>query len=310
MTTTLLVCGNAVVDLIFKAKVFSKNMINNRLSLAFGGKYVAEDFFQFYGGGGANAAISLARQNLNTYLWSNLGNDFYGRQISANLAKEKVKIDLLEYRAKHTPISSIFMTAAGERTIVTYRSDADQIKLSPKVREFMNKCQWLVLFSLAFLAKENKLEILKLAKTNHLKTFISLHGLEYKKGLNYLKPYFDYTDILHLNAYELADIFEKKVKDLDFHHTNFAQKLNIPMVLISYDINGNFSYTNSAIYYQPIFKVDKVLDTTGAGDSFSSGFLGKYIKTQNIQEALIFGAKNAASNLKSLGAQNGLLYDK
>lgn len=303
----VLVAGNCVVDLIFRGEIFAKRTKKGRLSLAFGGKYVPEEFFQFYGGGGANAAISLAYQGLDTMLWSHIGNDLFARQVLQNLKKAKVKTNLVKSKAKRTPISSILLTPQGERTIINYRSNADHLTLTNRVLREMNKRSWLVIFSLAHCPKKDKLRFLKEAKKRGLKVFLSLHGTEYLKGYEYLKPYFSLADIVQINAHELADIFGGNAPDFNFRKTNFSQKLKLPLLVVSYDVKGSFAYTQHKIYHQPMIKAKKVIDTTGAGDAFASGFLGEYLKTDNIQKALLFGAKNACSVIQQMGAQKGFL---
>lgn len=305
--TKILVAGNSVVDLIFWGKSLQEREKNNRLSLALGGKYVVDEFFQYFGGGGANAAISLSRQGFPVTIWSNLGDDTFARQIVDHLKKEGINSDLIEFKAEKTPISAILLTSEGEKTIITYRSNADLLEFDEKVQEEVTKNDWFALFSLAKCPKEKKLVFLKTAKKSGCKIFLSLHGMEYLKGLDYLKDYLSYCDILHLNAHELADIFGGDAANFNFYKTNFAQKLNLPLLLVTYDIHGNFAYTQGNIYYQPIIKVRKVIDTTGAGDAFASGFLGEYLKTDSIKKALLFGARNASSVIQYLGAQNGLL---
>lgn len=306
----ILVAGNSVVDLIFKGKIFEERRKKDRLSLALGGKYVPDEFFQFYGGGGANAAISLARQGFDVMLWTYLGNDIFGRQVARNLKNEKVKTKLIRFKAERTPISSILITPKGERTIVNYRSDADLLQINSAVLREMKKRNWFVLFSLAKCPKKDKISFLKQAKKDGLKIFLSLHGLEYFKGYDYLREYFHYCNILHLNAHELADVFGGNAPDFNFRKTNFSLKLKIPILVVSHDIQGSFCYTKEQIFYQPAIKVKKIVDATGAGDAFASGFLGEYIKTDSIEKALLLGAKNASSVIEHLGAQNGLLKSR
>jgi len=50
-----------------------------------------------------------------------------------------------------------------------------------------------------------------------------------------------------------------------------------------------------------------VLDTTGAGDAFNSGFVGALVQGKNIEEAIGWGMANSNSVIQSLGAKNVLL---
>jgi len=306
----ILVTGSCVVDLIFKGKVFETRKKKGRLSLAFGGKYVPDEFIQCFGGGGANVSASLAKQGFNTMLWTHVGNDTFGRQAVRNLKKQKVKTKLIKFKASHTPISSILLSASGERTIINYRSDADLIQMNNAVRREMKKRDWIFMSSLARCPKKDKLSFLKYAKKQGQKIFLSLHGSEYLKGYHYLKPYLSLCDILHLNAHEIADIYGGNAPDFNFKKTNFSNKLKIPLLLVSYDIHGSYAYTKDKIIYQPIIKEKRKIDTTGAGDAFASGFLGEYIKTDSIERALLFATKNATSVIEHLGAQNGLIEIK
>jgi sugar/nucleoside kinase (ribokinase family) len=49
-------------------------------------------------------------------------------------------------------------------------------------------------------------------------------------------------------------------------------------------------------------KVDRIADTTGAGDSFAAGFLAEYCATRNVQRSLERGAAEAAETIQHLGA--------
>ncbi len=61
-----------------------------------------------------------------------------------------------------------------------------------------------------------------------------------------------------------------------------------PLVVIKDGANGAYSYANNEIYHEPAIMV-KALDTTGAGDSFNSGFLRAWLDGKPIKTCLKWG---------------------
>ena len=56
----------------------------------------------------------------------------------------------------------------------------------------------------------------------------------------------------------------------------------------------------------PILKT-RIVDRTGAGDSFCSGFLSEFIITSSIEKSLQLGIANSALNIAKWGAKEDLL---
>lgn len=305
----ILSIGSATLDLFFQSDNLPETKEGTRLSLAYGGKYIAENFAESVGGGGCNAAVSLRRQGFEVYYWGKIDQTWAGEKILVTLKKEGVNTELVDMTSERVTTSAILLGKSREKTIVMYRAKNDLLNFTKKVKEIIKKCHWLYFADLALCPKKEKLNWLKFAKAYEVKTIVALSGREYKKGLDYLDEYFALSDIFILNAHELADIWGGDAPDLDLKKTNYAQKLNLPLLVVTYDVHGSYAYTKEKIFYQPIFKV-KVIDGTGAGDAYGSGFLGKYIKTGDVQKAMEFGARNASSVISYLTTQKGLLYDK
>ena len=80
----------------------------------------------------------------------------------------------------------------------------------------------------------------------------------------------------------------------------------------------NYVFYNNRGVFVPVFPVERVLDPTGAGDSFAGGFMGYLSQTQNPDfiEAVIMGSAMASFCVEGLGmeallkATTASLYDR
>jgi ribokinase len=78
----------------------------------------------------------------------------------------------------------------------------------------------------------------------------------------------------------------------------------LKLIVATQGADGVIAY-DGRYYSEPAFRV-KVVDTTGAGDSFAAGFLLHYIKTKDVASALRAGNAAAAATIQAKGARTGL----
>ena len=65
-------------------------------------------------------------------------------------------------------------------------------------------------------------------------------------------------------------------------------KWGAEVAVISLGGDGSIAASGNELYKVPAFK-DEIVDTTGAGDTFSGGFLVEYLRTKNVEQSLMFG---------------------
>jgi sugar/nucleoside kinase (ribokinase family) len=52
----------------------------------------------------------------------------------------------------------------------------------------------------------------------------------------------------------------------------------------------------------------KVIDRTGAGDAFGSGFLSQWAMGKTLKESIVFASANSTSVVTKIGAKKGILH--
>ena len=75
------------------------------------------------------------------------------------------------------------------------------------------------------------------------------------------------------------------------------------LIIITRNINGSLAVLNNEIINCESVKVQKVLDLTGAGDLFASGFFKEYLDKSNIKKCLQTGSQLAAKIIQKIGAR-------
>ncbi len=76
------------------------------------------------------------------------------------------------------------------------------------------------------------------------------------------------------------------------------------IVIITKDQAGSTIYTRNTHIDIPMVLAEKLVDTTGCGDTYIIGFLLEYMRTGDIRRAGFFGATCASFNLETIGPYN------
>jgi fructokinase len=95
-------------------------------------------------------------------------------------------------------------------------------------------------------------------------------------------------------------LFEQKLSHREIF--NFFHEEGVETVCLTLGSRGvKLSQKGKEVIQLPAIKVDNVLDATGAGDAFWSGFLFAYIKEKPIEKCLEVALQLAALKLQNVG---------
>lgn len=311
--------GGAARDITFYTKegklvAQMKDPLRQKLlGFEYGAKIGIEKAHFTFGGGAANAAVALARLGLKTAIIARVGKDEDGRAVVANLVKNKIDTKFIQIDpAAKTGFS--FIATFGpevEHTAFLFRGANNDLKLETHNLKF--KTNW---FYVASLSGDGWRKVMDTLMSTKSRLAWNPGNKQLAAGLVGLKKYLAKTAILFVNKDEAIQLVVSLPKYKKAGTAWLNQPRNLfgvlaefcPGILVITDgAKGAYISLRGKIYHQ-ISLSKKIIDTTGAGDSFCSSFLAGYIRyCGNILKAAKLGAINSAYNLTGVGAQDPLL---
>lgn len=273
----------------------------DRLWLRHGDKISVDEVYRDVGGGAANVAVGLSHLGLNTSVIGVLGNDRGAEIIKERLEKESIGYQKTKTYKGDTSFS-VIIVFKGERTIFVYRGFKDYSKITiPKTIS----TKWIYLGPVAKEFAINYSTLISLASEKNIKLAINPGHRQIEEGKDSLLRLLRVSSLLILNRREAIDLTRSsdyiEAKKLLIVLASYGPKI----VVVTDGQNGAYVTDHNKYLHVPKCKAE-VLDPTGAGDAFSSGFLASYIKDQEIEKALSWGIVNSAQVIEKYGAQTNL----
>lgn len=301
--------GSATRDVFFGADELKKFKMDDfptgeAVCLGYGSKIEIKKLVLTSGGGGTNAAVTFSRQGLKTANVGVIGNDFNGEDILRELKGEGIDV---QYFQKHdddyTAYSVILVHPDGERTIMSYKGEGQHFNASMIPFDKL-QAKWLFLDSLG--GHFDVLEgLVNHAVKNGIKLATNPGGKELAHGIEKLKPLLKHFSIVIMNQEEAAGLsgidYKKEAEVFKFMDSI------IDGIFVMTKGPGGVAVSDGKNIYRAGVPDSPVVERTGAGDAFSSGFVVEYIRSGDIAKAIQFATANASSVVTQYGAKAGIL---
>lgn len=256
------------------------------------------------GGGAANAAVTFARQGLSVAAIFRAGDDESGDAVVRELGREGVECWVSRDHDTATGFSTIMLHEGGERTVFAYRGAAEDMPESA-IPMGRIKAQWLYIVP----SRIDFEVIAKIVAHAHKKGIaIAMNPSGYyleNRGAR-LKPLLPKLAMLMVNRGEAASLTGMPPED----PSGIFRRLDVLMggiAIMTDGPKGAWASDGRYMYRAGIFANKKVIDRTGAGDAFGSGFVTGMVREGNIPYALRLASANAAANVEVIGAHAGVL---
>jgi sugar/nucleoside kinase (ribokinase family) len=308
--------GSAAQDVHIKSKAFKilqdeKDFATGQgICLPFGSKIDVEAIEFASGGGGTNTAATFAKQGLKVAYCGAIGVDVAGLEIVRELKHLRVDTRfVVKKKEKHTNHSIIISSASADRTIMIYRGASDLLCDKDIKWHKIKKTKWFYLAPLTDTACDVFGSLISFAKGNNIKVACNPSKQQLTLPVDELRKIFSKIDVLFLNQEEASLLTKVDYKD-EIEIFKKLDELCPRVVIMTKGGEGVIVSDGKYLYSAPgSGKIEtKIVDTTGAGDSFASGFLSDYIRTNgDIEKAIQLGLANSLANLTKVGAKSGIL---
>ncbi len=262
-----------------------------------------QGFTDFLGGAPANVACALSKLKIDSTFIGRLGSDDYGKKFIKQFNKLDVNLDFLQLdNDSSTRVVNVDRDQFGDRFFSGFEESshsffADEV-LSKKLfeKEISNleksflETKYLVTGTILLsspIAAESIFFLIKQAKKFGVKIVIDLNwrevfwdyssfSSELSKAAraNLIKKFLNNANVLKLAKEEATLFFE------DENPLLISQRLsNRPDVIITDGKNPVAWYINGLQGINETPTLQKIVDTTGAGDAFLAGLISKFIST-------------------------------
>jgi len=297
----------------FKVVRDMESVTGQTIDLPLGSKIEVKKIVFATGGSGTNTAVTFARQGLKTTCISIIGNDLNATAILEELASEGVDTSFFQ---KHnddiSAYSVILVNDSGERTILSYKGEGqhfeasqisfDQIETNPAPET--GGASWLMLGSLG--GHSDLFEkTMNWATTHDIKIATNPGTKELALGLEKLKPFLKQCAIVSMNQEETAQLLgvEFNKEDEIFK----AMDEIIDGIFIMTKGHDGVAVSDGTHIYRASVPDSPIVERTGAGDAFISGFVAEYSRSNDIIKSIQLATANSSSVVTQYGAKAGIL---
>ena len=242
------------------------------------------------GGAPANFAFHAGQAGLESYAVSAIGDDPYGHELVEQLNERQLKhiMEVVDY-----PTGTVGVTL-DERGIPQYDIKEgvawDNIPMTPRLRELAGRTRAVCFGSLgqrSHISRTSMQAYMDIMAAQGDKRY---YIFDINLRQNFYTPDVLYDSMERCNVLKINDeemiiisrIFGWPGIDLSDKCWILLGKYNLDILVLTCGINGSYVFTPGNVSFLPT-PVVEVVDTVGAGDSFSAVFMASYLQGATIE---------------------------
>lgn len=296
--------GSVVQDVFLQSKAFTPHKEDDGElveEFKLGEKYEVDEVIFSTGGGACNAAVTFSRQGFHSTFVGKVGNDALGRMIMDELHADQVEtghVNIVD--GLRSGYSTLLLSPTGERSILVFHGGSTQFNKEELDISHVD-ADWMYLST--FTGNYEVLEyLLQAAQAKNIKVAFNPGKGELADPAR-LKSIFQYLTILSLNKEEMQVLYPGDTPS----ELARAAHSDVPYVVVTDGPNGVAATDGTKVCVAGMYEDVPVIDRTGAGDAFSSGFTAMIATGESLEKAITFGSANSTSVVQTIGAKVGIL---
>ncbi len=304
--------GNAIVDILAETtdEILNKLQIHKGVMQLINTE-IADSLLEniknpivISGGSAANTAVGFSLFGGRASFIGQTGLDEFGNLFSKDINNSGVffKNNMSQTSGK-TSKSIILVTPDAERSMNTFLGASVNFNLNCINENLIVNSELIYIEGYLFDQSDAKKAIYhccSLAKANNRKVALSLSDLFCvdRHRDDFLNLIFEFVDIIFANESEIKSLFKSNLQE---SVTQIKNHVEIGAVTLG--AKGSIVFEKQNQYNINPITIEKIVDTTGAGDLFASGFLYGLINKLSIEKCGNLGSKAAAQIITHYGAR-------
>lgn len=274
------------------------------IELGFGDKIPVKTIEFAVGGNTGNNAVGLARLGYKTAMLGTMGEHWIDRQALEILKQEGVNTDNVKL-LPHEFGFGVVINYQGERTILSYYPDSD---CDFQITQSDMQTDWVYLTTAGKNYECFYEDGVQWALKQKARIAFNPGSRQIKDGIEKIRYAYEAAELLFVNKEEASRLLHVNANDVGIKDLlSGLQGIGPKLVIITDGPAGAYVYDGHEFLFMPIVSAP-VVERTGAGDAFGSGFLAAYMMGKSVRECLRWGACNSGSVLGHVGPQKGLLH--
>jgi sugar/nucleoside kinase (ribokinase family) len=264
-----------------------------------------DTYHKFFGGSPSNIAMNVRKLGIKSIVASAVGNDGFGTFLMKKLSQANMDTSFIQQVDSST--SMVVVTKSKSTPIPIFYRGADyQLEFSPGIEEALLNSK-IVHFSCWPISMEpvrhTVEKVIDIARNNQILVGFdpNYHPMIWQKGhdgVEYVKSIIGKVDIVKPSEDDAERLFGK-----DTYENQIERFLDLGAKLVIMTLGKEGAIVSNGketIQFDTL--ATEVVDTTGAGDAFWSGFYTALVSGYKIREALNLGFAVSAYKLKQMGA--------